>query len=578
LILDKQDTATKVKYSDSKLILIIRWFSWITASIISALINVWFVSQLASHFYEMIIFAIVALVLECGKLSAILRANIFSALFKKVGGKNINTKRKSSYIVYIIYAIFAIICATGFSVNMTTTTTSNYDTQIALLESQKINIQNLQIITPIPEELLKVKESYEELQQLYLTTNREDDTVQYAYRTKQVKENGEVTSWADSNASTQKLRSVTRDRDAALTQVTTLQLQYDEIENRRKEQLAESEQKFGSLVDIDTQIGTLKINKAMNAGSAQIFITLGNLFGFDPNTFRLILLIFLSILIEYIIFSLAPTSKVNRKLLYDYREFIEKEKVAEILEEFDKELDLYLGDRSPESTLDQQIRLASITPRKRRVRKQKLEDVISKVPVSNITVQAGLQSIPIEKVKEVPMEPASINKEFETIQQVEILSKQKLEEAKSIENEKKVEEIVDKSIELSISNEELNSIKKAEQIAFSREETNQNVEIKQPISEKQIHYKFGRTTEVIMEKLIEFIRICIKDRGSFEVHPDTAALTMKLGTRAKQVFIDRLLAIRLGTKPLIERNKYGEYFSNYSAQQIIDYVSEVKDD
>jgi hypothetical protein len=96
--------------------------------------------------------------------------------------------------------------------------------------------------------------------------------------------------------------------------------------------------------------------------------------------------------------------------------------------------------------------------------------------------------------------------------------------------------------------------------------------------EELIHYKFGKTTESIMKKLIDFVGLCIRDEGEFNMHPDYAASQLKLGNRAKQVFIDRLLAIRLGSKTLITKNKYGEYFSNYSSKQIIDYVSSIKND
>jgi hypothetical protein len=548
---NKENTALQVKYADSKLISIIRWFSWIAASIISALINIWFVSQLASHFYEMLIFAVVALVLECGKLSAVLRANIFGALFKKVGGEGINRKRKSSYIVYSIYALFAIICATGFSVNMTTNVASNYDTQIATLELQKTNIQELQITIPVSEELIQARLSYNELQQQYLSINREDDDIQYAYRTKQLKEDGNITSWTDANASSQKLRSITRDRDEAQEVLNKLQSNYDEEESRRKVQLIEAEQKFGTIIDIDAQIGTLKVNQAMNAGSAQIFITLGNMFNFNPNTFRLIILIFLSILVEYIVFSLAPTSKVNRKLLYDYREFIPKEKVSEILQEFDKELELYLGNNY-ESELERLRRIPpqEISPRKKRIRKPKIE---------NFIIQEPIKPEEVLKIPEIQEEiiPKDEIPEIITLEKEEVFTENKIPEIVIEQKEEEKIPIEKKSSDVKL--EESNILKEV-------------------VNEKLIHYRLGKTTASIMKRLIDFINICIKNEGEFEIHPDIAASRLELGNRAKQVFINQLSSIRLGTKPLIVKNKYGEYYSNFSSKQIIDYISEIKDD
>ena len=114
-----------------------------------------------------------------------------------------------------------------------------------------------------------------------------------------------------------------------------------------------------------------------------------------------------------------------------------------------------------------------------------------------------------------------------------------------------------------------------------------NFEIKQEIEKKDIienkddefiHYRLGRTTKNIMDRLIRFINVCIDEEGMFKMHPDVAADELKLGNKAKQVFINQLSSIRLGTKPLILKNKYDEYYSNFSAKQIIDYISEIKND
>jgi hypothetical protein len=116
---------------------------------------------------------------------------------------------------------------------------------------------------------------------------------------------------------------------------------------------------------------------------------------------------------------------------------------------------------------------------------------------------------------------------------------------------------------------------------FSKvEEQEKPEQIEKPVvsSEEMIQYRFGKTTKDIMKNLIDFITTCISDEGEVQVHPDTAAESLKLSKRAKEVFINQLSSIRLGTKPLITKNKYGEYFSNYPAKQIIDYVSEIKND
>jgi Na+/H+ antiporter NhaB len=70
------------------------------ATLVSASINVWFISGLTSHLVEMVIFGIVALILEAGKVTALLRANIFGAMYKKIPNNRLKKKCNSSYIVY----------------------------------------------------------------------------------------------------------------------------------------------------------------------------------------------------------------------------------------------------------------------------------------------------------------------------------------------------------------------------------------------------------------------------------------------------------------------------------------------
>ena len=506
----------KVKYTDSKLITVMRWFAWVAASVISASINVWFMFQLASRFWESVIFAFVAVVLECGKISAILRANIFSALHKKADVPRIQKKKKSSYTVYAAYAIFSILCATAFAVNMTTTNISNYDNQIALLEQQRDHIIELQVPLVASDELVHARARYEELQELFLQTNREDDAIQYSYRVRETGADGELLyPWAAANASTLRLRSVRADRDEAQVRWDLLQSQYDLLESERREMLAAAIRESGTVFDIDSKIGQNRINKAMNAGSAQIFLTLGDLFKFDPNSFRLIILMFLAILIEYIVFSMAPTSKVNRKLLYDYREYIPKDMVIKILREFDDELELYLGVKNPDPEADEKLHAAELT-------------------IKKLTEKKKPQRKPKVDVEEAPAEiPVPQPKIVEVVQRVK-------DEPPIVEPSKVIESPVN--------------------------------------GETGVLYRFGRANEKITEKFKDFMTVVLPEEpGKFIVDPDDGARMSGVSNRLRDTFLKRLSLLKLEGSPLVYEED-GRWYSSRDRRDVIEYSTEIIED
>ena len=511
----------RVKYTDSRLISILRWFAWISAAIISAAINVWFLSQLGSHFYEAIIFSFVSIVLECGKLSSILRANIFNALSKKVDVNRIKRKRNSSYAVYAAYAVFAVICAASLSINLTTTNISSYDSHIALLEQQKANILVLQEPLQMSEDLIRARDRYEELQELFLTTNREDDALQFAYRTRQDRGDGTTFTWSDSNASAIRLRSVKADRDEAEARWSRLLETYDRDDLARREQLAAALKESGTVFDIDVRIGQLKVNKAMNAGSAQIFITLGEMFKFDPNVFRLVILMFLAILIEYLVFSLAPTSKVNRKLLYDYREYIPRDTVVKILQEFDDELELYLGVKATDPKAEEKLHAAELT-----IEKLMEKPVKVKRPKKPKAEEQTIEEKPLPVPQTPKIKPEKVETVVETVS-----SPQVLEQEISEQNGTEVTHL----------------------------------------------YRYGRSNEKIRDKFKDFMMSVLPENsGRFVVTPDDGARMSGISNRLRDVFMKRLSQLKMGGRPLVYEED-GRWYSSHGRDPTVTFATEIVD-
>lgn len=199
----------------------------------------------------------------------------------------------------------------------------------------------------------------------------------------------------------------------------------------------------------------------------------------------------------------------------------------------------------------------------RKVIKKKEEEVdINDKPESNT------DQVPI--VEDKPQENLPVENKIEN----KIESKEKVEEKAPVvkrtrKPKKKTEELEKLPTEEQIVVEKKSPFLTPKEVAKQNKEENQ---------EDLVNFKFGKTTQIIMNKLIDFISLCINNAGDFELHPDVAAQRLSLGDKAKKVFLDRLSALRLNSEPLIERNKYGEYVANFNAKEIIDFVSEIKND
>jgi hypothetical protein len=90
-----------------------------------------------------------------------------------------------------------------------------------------------------------------------------------------------------------------------------------------------------------------------------------------------------------------------------------------------------------------------------------------------------------------------------------------------------------------------------------------------------VRYRFGKTTASIANKLVKFVNECIDNPGPFKLEPNEAAKSIGLNNKAKEVFLQRLASLKIGDQKLITHDKYGDYSSNFTAEQIITYATEV---
>jgi hypothetical protein len=110
------------------------------------------------------------------------------------------------------------------------------------------------------------------------------------------------------------------------------------------------------------------------------------------------------------------------------------------------------------------------------------------------------------------------------------------------------------------------------------EETAKNIIQKMTEEKVATHYRFGRAVDSVKLKFIEFVSKCIDKPGPFIVDPLDAANELGFNRKTVEVFLDRLSLLKMGTKKLVNRNLENEWISNFSAQEIIDYATEIVED
>ena len=77
---------------------------------------------------------------------------------------------------------------------------------------------------------------------------------------------------------------------------------------------------------------------------------------------------------------------------------------------------------------------------------------------------------------------------------------------------------------------------------------------------------------------IKHTKVCIDKPGPFILYPDIAASKLGFSQKAKEVFLSHLMMLKLKNRNLIVKNKFGEYFSNFTADEIIACITEVIED
>jgi len=395
-----------------------------------------------------------------------------------------------------------------------------------------------------------------------------------------------------------------------------------------------------AVLELEQNLKDLK-NKIMEEkGMGYMFDLMSAILKVPADTIKFIILLFVAFLIELVIYQSSPDIRTTRNILYFFRRHISTNiDVQQLLSSYDEENIMFDEQReqkpltksqendepkkvvrkkmdSSQEQVDEEIKKK--LPEQKREQEHNNLKVSSRVKIEN----SSPITMPIDSSKPLIKEDVSedlIDFEEEVARELEELSKMvQVEQVKRVEQVEQVERVKNEppviientpevTPEVALENtpeskledkpegkpedkpesviEVKGSIRRKipEEPIIKKRETLVDEFIKEVEEKKEqalhtIHFRFGRTTQKIADKLIEFIKLCIDGPGKFIRKPDEAADLLKLNRKAKEVFINHLSSLKMQNEQLIMRNKNGEYVANFSADEIIKYATEILED
>jgi hypothetical protein len=532
---------------NNNIYIIIRNIAFVTSSIVSALLNIFLFSSLDASWTWLLIS--MSLTLELTKVSTIVTRNCFASIYAKVKKASIKFKQHVFMAFYLMLALLSVTAGLGFSITITAKTEATKSINREILVSQRDAIQSkideineLALIERITlleyPEYISINEKYQQAETTQAQANQ-------AFRTATANRSlvsTEDERYAELQRGVNSANQLLIAANENLTRVRTERQRIESIFNERKadsttakirlnEELvllisqAGLETELGSvaLIELDNKIKDEENKYIISKGMSFMFEEFAKYLHTTPELVKLWILLFVSILIETTIYQTSPDIKITRKVLYFFRNSLSKEvDVQELLNAFDNENKMY-EDFKHEVEVKVEV---DVKPPKRKYNKRSVIIKPEKIPQK--------ENQQIEEII-TPAITEQINEESESEPEVE----PKVEEHPPIH---------------------------ANDVAFEEKNTIKN------------RYRFGKATSDIKDRLVEFISECIEFVGEFKNSPEIAAQNIKLNQKAKEVFLNRLMNIRLGDKVLVYKDQFGNYCSNFPAREIINYVTEVIND
>jgi len=608
---------------DSNIFIFARYFSFSLASLISIFLNVFFFQALDTGGFWYILFGI-SILLESAKVTTILSRNVFSSLYLKTIDAKIKKAQRLFLIFYLTLAVMSVSSGAGFAYYSTETADTTKELEVTNIENKiemvgtirdrieafsdnsdvslseyvpYINISTRVVL--LEDRLREMIDEFNDVDRRWrgVDQNREDyETVR-------------ANLWSQRAGAVQRRDTAQRELNNAVSQRQQVEIEYRDRGENFELRLEELDAEFMMTVralDITTaglelpliarsRLVVRELEQNLDALNAQIkrekgmqiiFDDLGGFLGVTPRVIKLFILLFMAFCIELIIYTTAPDIKVTRKILYYFRNHIPNNvNVEELLQKFDDEINRFKDKEESEELSFTSAPLSEVTVPEvsKPKRKRNLQEKIARAKKAKEEAKPEPKKIKRKKIKNIMDTPISEvdassidlpdnkikHQEIVTAEQVvEPVFKQAFDELKQegyFEDFAKKVESLPPDIRPMTTEETTELEKKVEKKVTD-----------EPVSSKEsIKYRFGRTTPLIAEKLKDFIKLCIENPGNFKLNPDVAAEKLKLSKRAKDVFLQHIADLRYESKQLIYKNKVGEYVSNFTADDIISYATEI---
>jgi hypothetical protein len=587
---------------DSSVYIFIRNFAFILASIVSALLNIFLFSSLDASWTWLLI--AMSITLEGTKISTITTRNCFASIYAKVKKTSIKAKQHIFMVFYLLLGFLSVIAGLGFSITITARTEAIQTTQVVSLEAQKeaiqskiIEIEELALIERIT--ILEYPE-YQTSNLKYQEAEANQTIANNNYRAA-VAERSKLSPDDENYPAAQRnlnaMNQLLIAANEALVKARTERNRVELVFNERKadtvtaraalnEELkilisqAGLETEMGSvaLIELENKIKEENNKYIISKGMGYMFEEFAKYLHTTPELVKFWILLFVAILIELTIYQTSPDIRITRKVLYFFRNSLPADvNVTEVLKAFDSENKKYqdlkvenkFESRPEDKVIQPNVPIIVEQPEQDRARD--IEDLVKqrkKIIKRKIPKKPKI----IKSVNKKSIDKKSIVKEpviKEIIKDTTVKDTIVKEPASKKEN--KVE-VIEEEIEKRTENVNQNV----------NQDANSNVDIdkddKHEKDFKKDRYRFGKATKDIKDRLVEFINECIEFEGQFKTQPNEAAKNIKLNQKAKEVFLNRLMNIRLGDKVLVYKNQYDNYCANFPSREIINYVTEIVND
>ena len=296
------------------------------AALISATVNLFLFAQMSTIWYEIMIFCGMSITLEGTKVYTVIKANTLMAISKKLNDDRIKATAIRFYCMYGAFALLAIIAALGLSLTITSR------------DSIATNSTSTIIATTIADDNRRIAEIDAELP----TLKTEAKTLADAYEKYQTLSQDRY----DINAKIKVLAAKTRTTDEQALYVSlksdyakkglerdAILILYGNDVNKLVAQINANTAKQQALAnertakndDITAQKNageTTKAESSKKAGTSNMFVVIAGVFSWSAEIFRLIMLMFVTSLVELTVFSCSPEVKITPALLRQFRKHL----------------------------------------------------------------------------------------------------------------------------------------------------------------------------------------------------------------------------------------------------------------